>query len=174
MARRKVFGVTGWKNSGKTTLIVALVEEFTRRGLIVSTIKHAHHQFDIDVAGKDSHRHRSAGASEVLVASDARWALMHELRSAPAPSLEDLLRRLSPCDLVLVEGFKKDRHPKLEVTQRRGPDPLIADTDPSVLAIVTNHPELVGNRRTFGLDDVSPIADFISEVCELQSRNVTG
>lgn len=173
MTQQKVFGVTGWKNSGKTTLIVALVAEFTRRGLRVSTVKHAHHEFDIDVPGKDSHRHRSAGASEVLVVSDARWALMHELRGASTPDLGELLNLLAPCDLVLVEGFKRDAHRKLEVTQRRGPDPLIADTDPSVIAIATNHPELVKGHRTFGLNDVSTIADFIAEICDLQARDAT-
>lgn len=165
MRAKNVFGITGWKNSGKTTLIVALVEEFTRRGLRVSTIKHAHHAFDIDVPGKDSHRHRAAGASEVLVGSGARWALMHELRDAAAPSLDDLLTRLSPCDLVLVEGFKGDSHPKLEVTQRNGPDPLIADTDASVVAVVTDHPEYVRDRTTFAPNDIPGIADFVSAFC---------
>jgi molybdopterin-guanine dinucleotide biosynthesis protein B len=173
MTMRKVFGITGWKNSGKTTLVVALVAEFTRRGFRVSTIKHAHHEFDIDVPGKDSHRHRSAGASEVLVVSGARWALMHELRDESEPSLGELLDRLGPCDLVLVEGFKKGTHPKLEVTQRRGPEPLIADGDPSVVAVATDHPEIVRGHPTFGLNEISTIADFISELCGLQTRERT-
>lgn len=172
MRAKNVFGITGWKNSGKTTLIVALVEEFTRRGLRVSTIKHAHHAFDIDVPGKDSHRHRQAGASEVLVASGARWALMHEVGTAAQPGLDDLLARLSPCDLVLVEGFKGDDHPKLEVTQQRGPEPLIADTDASVVAIATDAPACVRDRKTFALNDVPQIADFISEICGVAGRRM--
>lgn len=165
MRAKNVFGITGWKDSGKTTLIVALVEEFTRRGLRVSTIKHAHHAFDIDVPGKDSHRHRQAGASEVLVGSGSRWALMHELRGETPPNLDDLLIRLAPCDLVLVEGFKGDSHPKLEVTQQRESAPLIADSDASVLAVVTDHSEFVRNRATFALNDISSIADFICRIC---------
>lgn len=172
MRAKNVFGITGWKNSGKTTLIVALVEELTRRGLRVSTIKHAHHAFDIDIPGKDSHRHRLAGASEVLVASGARWALMHELRGDAAPSLDDLLTRLNPCDLVLVEGFKGDNHPKLEVTQHNGPDPLIADTDASVVAVATNHPDRVQGRTTFALNDIEGIADFICRVCSVAGTGV--
>ncbi|MCE9523901.1 MAG: molybdopterin-guanine dinucleotide biosynthesis protein B [Alphaproteobacteria bacterium] len=168
LSQHKVFGIAGWKNSGKTTLVVALVEEFTRRGLRVSTIKHAHHDFDIDVAGKDSHRHRQAGATEVLVGSGTRWALMHELRGAAAPKLDELLSRLSPCDLVLVEGFKGDTHRKIEVAHGHGPDPLLAERDPSVLAVVTDHPERMPHRRTFPLNDISRIADFISEVCGLR------
>ena len=170
MRANNVFGITGWKNSGKTTLIVALVGEFTRRGLSVSTIKHAHHAFDIDVPGKDSYRHRQAGASEVLVGSGARWALMHELRGEAPPSLDDLLVRLSPCDLVLVEGFKGDSHPKLEVTQQRESAPLIADFDASVVAVVTDHSEYVRNRTTFALSDVPGIADFICRICDIAGR----
>jgi molybdopterin-guanine dinucleotide biosynthesis protein B len=172
MRPKNVFGITGWKNSGKTTLIVALVEEFTLRGLRISTIKHAHHAFDIDIPGKDSHRHRLAGASEVLVGSGARWALMHELRGAAAPCLDDLLARLSPCDLVLVEGFKGDSHPKLEVTRHNGPDPLIADTDVSVVAVATNHPDRVQGRTTFALNDIAGIADFICRVCGVAGTRV--
>lgn len=165
---KNVFGITGWKNSGKTTLVVALVQEFTRRGLRVSTIKHAHHAFDIDVAGKDSHRHRQAGATEVLVGSGARWALMHELRGGAEPTLDELLCRLSPCDLVLVEGFKSDAHRKIEVAYRHGSGALIAESDPSVLAVVTDHPELIAGRRTFAFNDVPGIADFISNIFGLK------
>jgi molybdopterin-guanine dinucleotide biosynthesis protein B len=156
----KIFGVVGWKNSGKTTLIVALIDEFVKRGLRVSTIKHAHHDFDIDVRSKDSYRHRLAGASEVIVASNSRWALMHELRGDPAASLAELIRRLSPCDLVLVEGFKTERHPRLEVAWTRT-DSLIADTDPEILAIVSNRVVATRGRPTFSVDDVPGIATFI-------------
>lgn len=161
MNARSVFGVTGWKNSGKTTLIVALIAEYKRRGLRVSTIKHAHHTFDIDVPGKDSHRHRMAGASEVLVASHARWALLHELQDETPPSLEQLLSHLAPCDLVLVEGFKGDPHPKIEVARGDGVQRLIADGDPSILAVATDRPRAIARHRTLALDDVAAIAAFI-------------
>ena len=167
MTQAKTFGIVGWKNSGKTTLIVALVNEFVRRGLRVSTIKHAHHEFDIDIPSKDSHRHRLAGATEVLVASGSRWALMHELRGAPTPCLADLVSRLAPCDLILVEGFKADTHPKIEAAHNHEPGRLIADQDASVLAIVTDRPGLASNRLTFAFDDVGSIVDFISEACDI-------
>ena len=111
----RVFGLAGWSGSGKTTLMTALIPEFVARGLAVSTIKHAHHAFDIDQPGKDSWRHRQAGAREVIVASNRRWALMRELREAPEPSLDELLQKMSPVDLVHVEGFKRHPHPKIEV-----------------------------------------------------------
>jgi molybdopterin-guanine dinucleotide biosynthesis protein MobB len=167
MMQTKAFGIVGWKNSGKTTLIVALVNEFVHRGLRVSTIKHAHHAFDIDLEGKDSHRHRLAGATEVLVASGSRWALMHELRGAPPPCLADLVSQLAPCDLILVEGFKGDSHQKIEVAHNHEPGRLIADQDPGVLAIVTNRPDLATDRLTFALDDIGAIADFISKACDI-------
>lgn len=109
-----VWGVTGWKNAGKTTLVEGLLRALTARGLSVSTLKHSHHGFDVDQPGRDSHRHRAAGASEVLVASSVRWALMRELRDEAEPPLRELLARLSPCDVVLVEGWKRDDHPKIE------------------------------------------------------------
>lgn len=162
MSAPKVFGVTGWKNSGKTTLIVALIKEFAGRGLRVSTIKHAHHAFDIDVPGKDSHRHRLAGAVEVLVASHARWALLHEMDDdEPPPRLAALVSRLGPCDLVLVEGFKGDKHPKIEVARGDGAGRLIADGDPSILAVVTDRPADIGRHVTLRIDDVRGVADFI-------------
>jgi molybdopterin-guanine dinucleotide biosynthesis protein MobB len=110
----KIFGVAGWKNSGKTGLMERLVAEICARGITVSTIKHAHHAFDVDQPGKDSHRHRVAGAREVLLASGKRWALMHELRDVPEPPLADLIAHLSPVDLVLIEGYKRADHPKIE------------------------------------------------------------
>jgi len=156
----KLFGIAGWSGSGKTTLLVRLIPELVRRGLKVSTVKHAHHAFDVDRPGKDSFRHREAGASEVLVASAARWALMHEHRGGAEPELEELLPRLSPVDLVLVEGFKRRGHPKLEVHRPALGKPLLAPEDPSIVAIASDAP-LVGLAvPRLHLDDVGAIADL--------------
>ncbi|MEL7461914.1 MAG: molybdopterin-guanine dinucleotide biosynthesis protein B [Pseudomonadota bacterium] len=157
----KVWGVVGWKNAGKTGLMERLVTEFTQRGLTVSTIKHAHHGFDVDQPGKDSHRHREAGAREVLVASAARYAVLHELRDVPEPPLEALIARLSPVDLVLVEGYKRDRHPKIETWRAVNANPLIADDDPTVRAVAADAP-LERDQPVFDLDDTRAIADFIA------------
>ncbi|WP_283647137.1 molybdopterin-guanine dinucleotide biosynthesis protein B, partial [Marinovum algicola] len=127
----RLYGVTGWKNSGKTGLMERLVSEITGRGFTVSTVKHAHHSFDVDQPGKDSHRHREAGAAQVLLASRNRVALMTELRGAGEPPLEALLTQLAPCDLVLVEGYKRDRHPKIEAQRAATGQPLIAPGDPT-------------------------------------------
>ena len=170
MTTHKVFGIVGWKNSGKTTLVEALLGELSARGYRVSTIKHAHHAFDIDVPGKDSYRHREAGAGEVLVASGQRWALMHELRGGEEPRLEDLLRHLSPCDLVLVEGFKRDAHPKIEVLRTLGPDGRIADSDGMVCAIATENPAICGAHPALPLNDIGAIADFICVRAGLNAR----
>lgn len=157
-----VFGVTGWKNSGKTALVTSLVSEFTRRGLRVSTVKHAHHAFDIDKPGTDSFRHREAGAREVMIVSGNRWALMHELRSEAEPPLEAAIARVSPCDLILVEGYKREGHPKIEVrrSEARSREPL-APGDASILAIAADHDTDPAGRPLFTLDDVGGIADFI-------------
>lgn len=157
----KVWGVVGWKNAGKTGLMERLVSEFTSRGLSVSTIKHAHHGFDVDQPGKDSYRHREAGATEVLVASAARYAVLHELRDAEEPPLEDLLARLSPVDLVLVEGYKRDRHPKIEAWRAENANPLIADGDETVRAIAADQP-LKRAIPVFELDNTIAIADYIA------------
>jgi len=133
-----VFGVTGWKNAGKTGLMERLVAEFCGRGLRVSTLKHAHHSFDVDHPGKDSHRHRMAGASQVLLASTERWALMNEHRGAPEPSLAALLAKLDPVDLVLIEGWKRDKHPKVEAWRAETGNPLIAPNDPTILAVASD------------------------------------
>ncbi|PKQ09887.1 MAG: molybdopterin-guanine dinucleotide biosynthesis protein B [Alphaproteobacteria bacterium HGW-Alphaproteobacteria-12] len=162
-----VFGIVGWKDSGKTTLVEALVYELSRRGFIVSTVKHAHHAFDIDTPGKDSYRHREAGAHEVLVVSRQRWALMHELRETAEPTLSDLLTQLAPCDLVLVEGYKRDEHPKIEVIRSLGPDGRIADTDPTIRAVATQDAALAGTHKRLALDDVAAIADFVCDQCRL-------
>ncbi|KAJ02219.1 molybdopterin-guanine dinucleotide biosynthesis protein B [Sulfitobacter mediterraneus] len=160
----RLFGVVGWKNAGKTGLMERLVTEITGRGITVSTVKHAHHSFDVDHPGKDSFRHRTAGASEVLLASGNRFALMHELRGAKEPSLAELLTRLSPVDLVLIEGYKRDEHPKVEAHRAVTGNPLIAPGDPTVRAVAADVP-LDLDRPVFDLNDTASIADFIlSEV----------
>lgn len=160
----KVFGITGWKNTGKTTLTERLVAEMVRRGLTVSTVKHAHHDTDIDQPGRDSHRHRLAGAGQVVLASPLRWALMTELRGAPEPPLSDLLARFDPCDLVLVEGYKSSPHPKIETHRAATGRDLLAASNPSIRAIARDAP-VDHPLPQFDLDDVSAIATFIlSEV----------
>lgn len=156
-----VWGVTGWKNAGKTGLVERLVAEFSARGLAVSTLKHAHHAFDVDQPGKDSHRHRSAGAREVLLASGRRWALMHELGGEAEPTLDELLARMSPVDLILVEGWKRDRHPKVEAYRQATGNPLIAPDDPTIRAVASDVP-LALDRPVLPLDDSRAIADFIA------------
>ncbi|SLN63131.1 Molybdopterin molybdenumtransferase [Pseudoruegeria aquimaris] len=166
----RVFGVVGWKNAGKTGLMERLVAEITGRGFSVSTLKHAHHSFDVDQPGKDSYRHRQAGAREVLLASGSRWALMHELRGAPEPALAEQLARLAPVDLVLVEGYKRDGHPKVEAFRAEAGNPLIAPEDPTVRAVAADSPVPVSDRPVFDLDDTAAIADFIlSEVGLVQT-----
>ncbi|KNX43290.1 Molybdopterin-guanine dinucleotide biosynthesis adapter protein [Roseovarius tolerans] len=156
----RLYGVTGWKNAGKTGLMERLVAEITGRGYSVSTVKHAHHTFDVDHPGKDSHRHRVAGAREVLLASRNRFALMHELREAAEPTLEVLLQKLSPVDLVLVEGYKRDRHPKIEAFRSETGNALIAPDDPTIRAVASDAP-LDLDRPVFDLNDTGVIADFI-------------
>ena len=156
----KIYGVTGWKNAGKTGLMERLVAEITSRGLSVSTIKHAHHSFDVDHPGKDSHRHRVAGAHEVLLASKNRIALMQELRDHEEPELAHLLTRLSPVDLVLIEGYKRDRHPKIEAHRAVTGQPLIAPSDDTICAVASDVP-LTLDRPVFGLDDTIALADFV-------------
>ena len=158
----KIYGVTGWKNSGKTGLVERLVSEFTTRGFSVSTIKHAHHDFDVDRSGKDSYLHREAGAREVLLSSRKRFALMHELRCNDEPSLEMLLAKLTPVDLVLIEGFKRDRHPKIETHRNVTKNDLIAKHDPTIQAVASDI-RITIDRPVFDLDDTAGIADFITE-----------
>ena len=156
----KIYGVTGWKNAGKTGLMERLVAEITSRGLSVSTIKHAHHSFDVDHPGKDSHRHRVAGAQEVLLASKNRIALMRELRDQEEPDLAHLLTRLSLVDLVLIEGYKRDRHPKIEAHRSATGQPLIAPGDDTIRAVASDVP-LTLERPVFDLDDTTALADFV-------------
>ena len=162
----KIYGVTGGKNCGKTGLMERLVAEFCKRGLSVSTLKHAHHSTDVDHPGTDSFRHRTAGASEVILASPNRVAIMQELRGAPEPSFEALLARLRPVDLVLVEGFKREAHPKIEAHRQEAGQPLIAPKDTSIRAVASDSP-LELDRPVFDLDDTAAIADFIAQELEL-------
>jgi molybdopterin-guanine dinucleotide biosynthesis protein B len=157
----RVIGLAGWSGAGKTTLLRRLIPTLTAQGLYVSTLKHAHHSFDVDQPGKDSWEHRQAGAREVLVASSMRWALMHELRDAAEPSLAALLARMCPVDLVLVEGFKRDRHPKIEVHRTANAKPLLYPGDRSIVAIASDvvPPDLTIPR--YDLDDTEGIADVV-------------
>ncbi|MCT8158932.1 bifunctional molybdopterin-guanine dinucleotide biosynthesis adaptor protein MobB/molybdopterin molybdotransferase MoeA [Pseudoruegeria sp. SHC-113] len=157
----RVYGIVGYKNAGKTGLVERLVAEITARGFTVSTLKHAHHGVDVDQPGRDSHRHREAGAQEVLLASAKRWALMHELRGAAEPAMAEQLARLSPVDLVLVEGFKREDHPKVEAFRQVANNPLIAAQDASVRAVAADCDVEAGERPVFDLDDTGAIADFI-------------
>jgi molybdopterin-guanine dinucleotide biosynthesis protein B len=167
----RVFGITGWKNSGKTGLTERLVTELTRRGWKVSTVKHAHHDFDIDKEGTDSFRHRQAGASEVAIVSGRRWALMHELRGEDEPALDEVLARLAPCDLVLVEGYKREGHKKIETRRTDAKDtaPLSAG-DPTIMAIAADHAVADNTLPVFDLDDVTSIADFIETTVGLSRK----
>jgi molybdopterin-guanine dinucleotide biosynthesis adapter protein len=157
----RIFGLAGWSGSGKTTLMTALIPEFVGRGITVSTIKHAHHAFDVDQPGKDSWRHRQAGASEVMVVSERRWALMHELRGAPEPGLDELVPRVTPVDLLLVEGFKHHSHPKIEIYRPSLGKPPLHPDDPYVVAVASDE-ELPGlTLPRLPLGDPAAIADFI-------------
>ncbi|MDX8352799.1 molybdopterin-guanine dinucleotide biosynthesis protein B [Cognatiyoonia sp. IB215182] len=156
----KLYGIVGYKNAGKTGLMERLVSEITGRGFSVSTLKHAHHTFDVDHPGKDSYRHRQAGAHQVLLASRARWALMTELREADEPPLADLLTKLDPVDLILVEGYKRDTHPKVEAYRAETKNPILAHNDPTVRAMASDT-AIDLDRPVFDLNDTKAIADFI-------------
>src|SRR5215469_887766 len=164
----KIFGLTGWSGSGKTTLLAKLIPELVRRGLTVSTIKHAHHEFDVDQPGKDSYAHRAAGASEVLVSSSRRFALMHELRGAAEPSLDELIARMTPVDLILVEGFKDYPHDKLEIYRPGLGKPLLCADDRHVVAVATEAPVADLPVPRLDLNDIGAIADFIMAHCGLR------
>lgn len=154
-------GIAGWSGSGKTTLLRRLIPSLVARGVSVSTVKHAHHDFDIDQPGKDSFEHRRAGATEVMVASDRRWALMHELRDAEEPPLDQLVARMSPVDVLLVEGYKRGNHPKLEVHRPSVGKPLLQPDDPNVVAVASD--TVLPNLPVplYDLDDVEAIAEFV-------------
>lgn len=170
LTRRNVLGIAGWKNAGKTTLVVKLVGELRRRGYSISTIKHAHHDADIDQEGKDSFRHRQAGAGEVMLITARRWALMHELREEAEPSLADALLLMAPSDLVIVEGFKNEAIPKIEVIGSPSAGESIAAQDKDVIAIAADTPPSPTSLPAFGRDDVLGLADFVARHFGLGTR----
>ena len=157
----RIIGLAGWSGSGKTTHVTKLIPRLVARGVRVSTLKHAHHAFDVDQPGKDSHRHRMAGATEVLVGSSGRFALVHELRNEGEPTLGALLQKLSPVDLVLVEGYKRDRHPKLEVYRGAIGKPLLHPDDPAIVAVASDTPLPAAQIPVIDLDDIEAIADML-------------
>jgi molybdopterin-guanine dinucleotide biosynthesis adapter protein len=157
----RIIGLAGWQGSGKTTLLAKVIPRLVARGRTVSTVKHAHDGFDIDQPGKDSHTHRLAGATEVLVGSGKRFALMHELRGAPEPSLKELLAKLAPVDLVIVEGYKMQPHPKLEVHRASLGKPLLHPNDSWIVAIASDRPLPGTELPVIGLDDIETIADVL-------------
>ena len=167
---QRILGITGWKNSGKTTLTERLVAELVRRGWKVSTVKHAHHDFDIDKEGADSFRHRAAGATEVAVVSGRRWALMHELRDEAEPDLAAILQRMAPADIVIVEGYKREGHRKIEARRRgaKSREPL-SPNDTNIIAVAADHPQPAENLPVFDLDDIAAIADFAERVTGLKA-----
>lgn len=166
---KNVMGITGWSGSGKTSLVIRLIPEFRARGFRVATIKHAHHAFDIDTPGKDSYEHRAAGAAEVVVSSEKRWAVMHENRDDAEPTLDELLARMSPADIVLVEGFKNDRHAKIEVHRPSTGADLICNGNESVIAIASDEILTAVTLPVLDLNDTPAIADFIADRCGLSS-----
>jgi molybdopterin-guanine dinucleotide biosynthesis protein B len=157
----RIIGLAGWSGSGKTTLLTKLIPRFTGRGKRVSTLKHAHHNFDVDRPGKDSFEHRSAGATEVLVVSGNRWALMHELRGAPEPPLPELLTKLSKVDLVLIEGFKRENFPKLEIHRAVNGKALLHPDDPWIVAVAADTPLPQAKVPVVDLNDIDAIADLL-------------
>lgn len=157
----KIFGLAGWSGSGKTTLIVNLIPELVGRGLSVSTMKHAHHDFDIDQPGKDSFEHRQAGASEVMISASKRWALMHEVRKEGEPSVDELIARMTPVDLLLVEGFKWHAHSKMEIHRPTLGKPLLQNNDPDIVAVASDENIEDLTVPVFDLNNIIGIADFI-------------
>ena len=169
----KIFGFAGWSGSGKTTLVKAVIPVLTDRGLKVSTIKHTHHNFDIDKPGKDSFEHRAAGAHEVVITGAQRWALLHENRGETEPTIEEMLDRMSPVDLVLIEGFKSYAHPKLEVFRSDVGKPLICADDPSIVAVATPD-KLDVSIPILDINDVQAIAEFVINFCEFRAERQNG
>lgn len=175
MPEPRIFGVTGWKNTGKTTLLAALVSELGSRGFKVSTVKHAHHAFDVDHEGRDSWKHRKAGTHETMVSSGRRWALMHELdKDENELTLAQIVSKMSPCDLVLVEGYKRDSHPKIEVfgSGASGEPPIWPD-DPTVVALASDSPQPDCHLPVLARDNVEAIAAFIIRYLKLESGGET-
>lgn len=172
----KVIGLAGWSGAGKTTLLARVIPHLLGQGLRVSVIKHAHHSFDVDVPGKDSWVHRQSGAAEVLVSSGRRWALMHELRNAPEPRLPELLKKMSPVDLVIVEGFKSEPHRKIEVHRAANGKPALFPDDPGIVGIATDA-ELKTTLPVAHLDDIPAIAAMMQKAAlsieDVLARSVT-
>lgn len=164
MQDTRILGITGWSGAGKTTLLTALLPLLTARGLRVATLKHAHHEFDVDTPGKDSWLHRQSGASEVIICSSRRWVQMHELGDEPEPTLAQLLGKVSPCDLVLVEGFKRYRHPKLEVYRPALGKPALYPQDDSVVAVATDATLAHAHTRVIDLNDTVAVAAAVLSV----------
>lgn len=165
----RIFGVAGWKNSGKTTLVTRLIEEFTRRGLNVGAVKHAHHNFDVDHEGRDTYKMREAGARQVAISSPTRWAVMHELDGGTEPSFEELVSHMAPCDLIIVEGYKTEAFPKIEARSVRSQkSSALADEDPNIVAIAADKPVEGAKLPVFDIDDIGEIADFISQHVALE------
>lgn len=163
----KILGLAGWSGAGKTTLLAKLIPALTARGIRVSTMKHAHHAFDVDTPGKDSYVHREAGATEVLVASGRRWALMHELRDAAEPDAADLIRHMTPVDLLLIEGFKNEPHDKVEIYRASNGKPLLSAADPTYVAIFSDGPVPATQLPVIDLNDTAAVADFVVRHCDL-------
>ena len=163
----KLFGLAGWSGAGKTTLVARLLPALIARGISVSTVKHAHESFDIDKPGKDSHTHRTAGAREVMISSVNRWALIHEHRGDPEPDLDALVRVMAPVDLLLVEGFKRHDHDKLEIYRAANGKPFLHPEDPRIVAVASDVAVPGAGRPVLNLDDVPGIADFVLRHCGL-------
>jgi len=161
MKTMRVIGLAGWSGAGKTTLVTRVIPVLVARGLRVSTVKHAHHGFDVDIPGKDSHAHRQAGASEVFVSSARRWAHIHELRGEAEPSLKEIFPRMTPADLVIVEGFKREPHPKLEVYRAEIGKPLLHPDDDWIVALASDGPVPGSRVPVIPLDDIDKIADVL-------------
>lgn len=163
----KVFGIIGWKNSGKTTLVVKLIPEIMSRGFTVSSMKHTHHNFDIDKPGKDSFEHRKAGATEVMAGSSKRWALIHELVAQEEPTMVELIKLMTPVDLLLVEGFKGNQHKKIEVHRAATGKPLICESDPTIVAVASDEALPNLNIPVLRINNVAEVTNFVLEYCEL-------
>lgn len=161
MSSARVLGITGWSGSGKTTLITKLLPLLKSRGLRIATLKHAHHSFDVDQPGKDSYEHRKAGAQEVIVSSATRWVQMHEVGGSQEASLAELLRRVSPCELILIEGYKSERHPKLEVFRSANAKTPLHLTDPRIIAIASDQAFPTATVPVVDLNDTTAIADVV-------------
>jgi len=157
----RIIGLAGWSGAGKTTLLAKVIPRLVARGVRVSTLKHAHHEFDLDQPGKDSYIHRTAGATEVLIGSANRWALQHELRGAREPTLTDLLARLSPVDLVVIEGYKREPQPKLEIYRESVGKPLLHPEDPHIVAIASDVPLPQAHVPRIDLDDIEAIVGMM-------------